>query len=868
MSLYLFEGNAGPFSHPSWSLLANTTSGFELSDFELDGSGNLINTFAHRFGGAYVSSTNESRVVFQSQELSTSSTVAAHIACDGTEEGYRAFAVIDGNGTLTAIWIEKSGSYWARWNGLSIPTSGQLLEINLRIDTTLADPRVIAELYGDGSLLGTYAQTDTGLLSVTGSGFSISRTDAASPTLDAWNDYQPNIDPQLDTPLADLSIGSDATGVVYQSAPSFSDANSDALRFTVSPALPSGLELDENTGDISVTGPLAETPAADYVITADDSQGGNPATDTISVEITRPQMTASITQPAPYRVGETLTIELTNTLNATGKTAVIENVLFSDTTTSDIALTVVSQNDDQIVINVAALHRIVGAEPRYGDTLDIRIDDDTQSATIQVPFTERASHNESVTYGQVTQVQGLLADITGLQVGHYSMIQFVSGDADVLFNATNGAVSERDTDTLIERTVWTPDDFWGLTATNTLPASAAPANQAPTAVADSATTTENQYVDIPVLANDSDPENDTLSIASFTLPANGSLSDNGDGTLRYTPSNAYTGPDSFTYTVSDGNSNEDTQTVSITVNAAPPTNQDPQASQDSVSTQENTATSISPLLNDSDPDSDPLTLVSFTQGSNGAVTDNGDGTLQYTPNTDFVGQDSFSYTIEDGNGGQDTSSVIVTVQAQVPADTTRPTLSITGLPATVSTTDPIVVTFNFGESVAYFELADIAVTNGAASNFQALGGASYTALVTPDGLGDLIVSVSADAASDGSGNGNEAATTSAVWQLSSTDPSGNPVSGIDGTRVAEGITLDPNHVIQDLTLVRGVPVDLVAWLGLQVSDGFAPTITQADGSLALPVGVSISPELVALSMSDTILPAETYVFNIGSRRVS
>ena len=67
------------------------------------------------------------------------------------------------------------------------------------------------------------------------------------------------------------------------------------------------------------------------------------------------------------------------------------------------------------------------------------------------------------------------------------------------------------------------------------------------------------------------------------------------------------------------------------------------------------------LSNDSDPNSDRLAITAFTQPTNGTVTDNGDGTFDYEPNAGFAGSDSFTYTIEDGRGGQATESVNVTV---------------------------------------------------------------------------------------------------------------------------------------------------------------------------------------------------------------
>ncbi|MGL5083095.1 MAG: Ig-like domain-containing protein [Microcoleaceae cyanobacterium] len=75
------------------------------------------------------------------------------------------------------------------------------------------------------------------------------------------------------------------------------------------------------------------------------------------------------------------------------------------------------------------------------------------------------------------------------------------------------------------------------------------------------------------------------------------------------------------------------------------------------------------LNNDSDPDGDSLNIVSIdTTGTLGTVTDNGDGTFTYNPNGQFealndgqTATDSFSYTINDGNGGTDTATVTVTI---------------------------------------------------------------------------------------------------------------------------------------------------------------------------------------------------------------
>lgn len=95
------------------------------------------------------------------------------------------------------------------------------------------------------------------------------------------------------------------------------------------------------------------------------------------------------------------------------------------------------------------------------------------------------------------------------------------------------------------------------------------------------------------------------------------------------------------------------------------TNDDPEAVDDVAITNEDAPISIDVLANDSDPDNDPLTIIEATAG-NGSVEIDTNGTLIYTPDENFSGEDTISYTISDGNGG--TSSATVTVQVGGVAD--------------------------------------------------------------------------------------------------------------------------------------------------------------------------------------------------------
>jgi hypothetical protein len=90
-------------------------------------------------------------------------------------------------------------------------------------------------------------------------------------------------------------------------------------------------------------------------------------------------------------------------------------------------------------------------------------------------------------------------------------------------------------------------------------------NNPPVAVGDSATTPSGTPVTLNVLANDSDPDNDPLTVSGATAPAHGAAAVNADNTITYTPAAGYTGPDSFTYTIGDGRGGTASGAVSITV---------------------------------------------------------------------------------------------------------------------------------------------------------------------------------------------------------------------------------------------------------------------------------------------------------------
>ncbi len=192
-----------------------------------------------------------------------------------------------------------------------------------------------------------------------------------------------------------------------------------------------------------------------------------------------------------------------------------------------------------------------------------------------------------------------------------------------------------------------------------------PVNNPPVAGPDSATTSQDTAITINLLANDSDPDGDSLGIGSVDGQSaqGGSVADNGDGSVTYTPPPGYAGSDSFGYVVVDGRGGQARGVVRITVEQ-PLGNTAPVAANDSAQTEVDSAVTIDVLANDSDADGDPLSVIGAdSRSANGGVVENlGDGRFTYTPPAGFVGEDSFQYTISDGNGGEDSATVTIAVE--------------------------------------------------------------------------------------------------------------------------------------------------------------------------------------------------------------
>ncbi|MCO6439460.1 MAG: tandem-95 repeat protein [Phycisphaerae bacterium] len=352
---------------------------------------------------------------------------------------------------------------------------------------------------------------------------------------------------------------------------------------------------------------------------------------------------------------------------------------------------------------------------------------------------------------------------------------------------------------------YTVTDGHGTTADATVTVTVNSVNDAPHATNEAYTTDEDTAVTTEnVLANDTDADGDPLTITGFTQGSNGAVVDNGDGTFTYTPNAGFNGTDTFTYTVDDGNGGTDTATVSVTVG-----NLQPDAANDSISTTEDTAvTTGNVLANDTDGDGDPLTITGFTQGSNGAVVDNGDGTFTYTPNASFSGTDTFTYTVDDGNGGTDTATVTVTVNPAAPgntapnavaeAATTTEDIAVTTVNVLANDTDadgdPLNITgFTQASNGTVVDNGDGTFTYTPNANFAGVDSFTYTIEDGNGGTDTATVSITVNPVNDAPVVTNDSFTTSEDTAITTgnvlandSDPEGDSLILFDYTQASNG----------------------------------------------------------------------------------
>ncbi|QXP73188.1 endonuclease [Tenacibaculum sp. AHE15PA] len=170
---------------------------------------------------------------------------------------------------------------------------------------------------------------------------------------------------------------------------------------------------------------------------------------------------------------------------------------------------------------------------------------------------------------------------------------------------------------------------------------------------------EGTFLELPsFLTNDEYPSTG-ITITFDDATANGGTIEVDRITYIYTPSNNFSGEDTFNYTICSKVSPEICSTATVTINVADKGS--PEAVNDSYNVGINSTINISSHL-DNDTIIDGAKVDSLDDTStNGTVTLNSDGTITYTPVADFTGQDNFTYTLCDNDATATCATATITI---------------------------------------------------------------------------------------------------------------------------------------------------------------------------------------------------------------
>ena len=313
----------------------------------------------------------------------------------------------------------------------------------------------------------------------------------------------------------------------------------------------------------------------------------------------------------------------------------------------------------------------------------------------------------------------------------------------------------------------------------------------------------------PLLINerandDDDPNGEPLDVAVDLPPGHGAATVGGDGRITYVPAAHFLGTDTFHYTLDDRHGTPVGATVKVTV-----VNTAPVARADAAATDTDTPVTVPVLANDGDPNGDAVALSAAATGGHGTVIANGDGTITYAPDSGYLGDDFFVYSIRDPAGLTDSAMVTITVRNGAPIATgdrfaARPGVPMT-LPVLANDRDP-----NTGQTIKI----DSVTVPGKGTLSLAGGALTYRADPITVGLDGFDYVISDDLGATGTAhvtitiNGRPSAVDDAVpvpadtavdiaVLANDTDPESAPLTVNSIGRPAHGaIRLNPNETIE------------------------------------------------------------------------
>ena len=332
-------------------------------------------------------------------------------------------------------------------------------------------------------------------------------------------------------------------------------------------------------------------------------------------------------------------------LNAATANTGTASVTFPNVTTTTGRLRASCNNQPFFAINDANFTMtpmiIVNMAPEaVNDTASVV--EDSRRAEILVLANDSDPDGDTFTLVSVTPPsQGGAVEISGSSVLYTPLVGFVGTET---FNYTiddgnNNTASALVTVTVTERPNTAPD-IEDITFT---------------------TQEDSAAMLIDVLAGAVDADGDSLTVQSLGTLSNGGTARIENNQVSYTPAVGFSGTETFTYSVTDNEGAVVSANVTVTVTPRPnvlPVVENAALTVD----QDSSAALVDVLAGASDADGDTLTLVSVGTPSNGGSAAIQNGQLSYTPARGFSGSETVSFTISDGEGGEATATLNVTVR--------------------------------------------------------------------------------------------------------------------------------------------------------------------------------------------------------------